>query len=108
MRTDAALEELARCYPLAHHEPPDPRPGERWALVERNTIDVGEHFISLHSTPQAALAYHCQQEEPQWWQPLVLVDLTDGSRHEVQYSDVRHANVEIHSHGRSRQVRASG
>lgn len=57
---------------------------DRYALVERNTRDSGEYWITTFPVIQDAAEYHDGQEYPEDWIIEVLIDLATDERYDAE------------------------
>lgn len=57
---------------------------DRYLLVERNRLDTPLYYITSHTSPEAAGAYHWGQEYCADYEIRLLVDLDTGDRYAVE------------------------
>jgi hypothetical protein len=83
----AAYEALADKYrpemltPLARHD--------RFVLVERSARDT-EHFLTPGPDPESLLRYAEEQEDPESFEPVEIVELATGDAVQVERRFVYH------------------
>lgn len=85
--TDQAKREAVYDALLERFQPPDHLTPDidndtigRYALVERNARDRGEHAITTHDSMEDASREHGSQEYPEDWPAIELIDLDTGER----------------------------
>ena len=91
-RREARIREIMRQH--ADHDSwegdlCDDIPGDhrRWLLVERNQGSARETqpvYLSTHDSPQDAEQYSSQQECPDDWHPIAVVNLDTGEVHQIE------------------------